>query len=257
MKDLIKKLLREGIINEKLTNVDSDVNMIYDTYFKNDIDEIQRTGIITENMFQKNQITTKILKDSESIEVNRINPCLIKINYGGSSYSPTNQILSFSINYSALNYVFNSFNGNLKEAIDDIWEPDKKNSLANEFTEERVKGSIHHELAHWIDDTMHNGHIKNRINKAMAIGTRDFKNIPIDSTKMEIEGQIHNIKQLHNKYKNVWDTLTFEDLISKSPTLNNVLNTKLRNNTDIRTKWIRDIKTRMYREGLLGKNMVN
>jgi hypothetical protein len=70
---------------------------------------------------------------------------------------------------------------------------------------------------------------------------------------MEIQGQIHNVKQLHNKYNDIWDTLTFSDLIKYSPTLRTISN-ELKG--DIKTKWVRDLKTRMHREGLLGKNMV-
>lgn len=38
MKDYIKKLLREGILTEKIANIDIDVNMLYDMYFRDDIE---------------------------------------------------------------------------------------------------------------------------------------------------------------------------------------------------------------------------
>jgi hypothetical protein len=60
------------------------------------------------------------------------------------------------------------------------------------------------------------------------------------------------IKQLHNKYSNIWDNLSFYDMIKYSPPLFLVYLTL---KGDTKTKWIRDLKTRMHREGLLGKNM--
>ena len=40
------------LINESLAEVDKDVDFIYDKYFKSDIDEIKKTGIITKDMFK-------------------------------------------------------------------------------------------------------------------------------------------------------------------------------------------------------------
>ena len=51
MKKSIKKLLREGLLTEKLTNVDADVDMIYDKFFRKDIDRLNKTGIITNELF--------------------------------------------------------------------------------------------------------------------------------------------------------------------------------------------------------------
>ena len=38
-----------------------------------------------------------------------------------------------------------------------------KFSLENEITEARIKGSIHHEISHWLNDSLHGNHIKNRM----------------------------------------------------------------------------------------------
>jgi len=88
----------------------------------------------------------------------------------------------------------------------------------------------------------------------MELKTRDIGGIPVNASKMEINGQIHNIKQLHNKLHYMWDNMTFDELVSESPTLNNIIRSlppKFKN------QWIRDLKTRMHREGLLGKMMAN
>jgi hypothetical protein len=254
MKVLIKKLLREGLLTEKLTNVDADVDMIYDKFFRKDIDRLNKTGIITNELFLYSETYTDILKSPESVEAHKLNPCTIKINYRNNFYTPNSSLIGIGLNDNALSFVKNSFRGNLNNAIDNLDYQDAKR-LKLEFTEDKIKGSIHHELAHWIDDTMNNYHITKRVNKAMELGTVNFGGIPVNSTKMEIQAQIHNVKQLHNKYKDVWDNLTFIDMIEKSLPLMAILNSFSENET-IRTKWIRDLKTRMYREGLLGKKMV-
>ena len=70
---------------------------------------------------------------------------------------------------------------------------------------------------------------------------------------MERQVQIHNIKQLYNKHKDRWDKLTFKEMLELSPALDTLYHAM--GDKNLRDKWIRLIKQRMYREGLLGKNM--
>jgi len=255
MKLIIKKILRETFLYEKLTHVDNDVNLIYDKFFKKDIDRIEETGIITGDMFKYDETNTSILKDEDSIKANELNHCVIEINNdnrsGNNFYNPSLNIISFGVNKDAYSYVLD-FKGDLKRAIDDLPNINQRKSLSKEFTEEKIKGSIHHELAHWIDDTFHNYHIKKMLKKAKENKGYNFKKTPVNAKKFEIQAQIHNIKQLHNKYNDIWDDLTFSNMVDMSPLLNNLYNS-LPNN--IKKEWIRNIKTRMYRENLLGKKM--
>jgi hypothetical protein len=252
MKSIIKQLLRESLLSEKLTDIDDDVNMIYTKYFEYDIKEVERTGIIRDNMFLYSETNTDILKSKECVDAHSVNACVIKMNTGSNYYQPKSNTLSFSINDNAVDYVKGEAGCNLNLAVSLLHTDAQKSSLRAEFTEEKMKGSIHHELAHWLDDTHHNQHINKRLNKAQEFKTKDLGGIPVNSTKMEIQGQIHNVKQLYNKYKDIWDTLSFYDMLKYSPPLTSVFNGL---SGDIKTKWIRELKTRMHREGLLGKNM--
>ena len=253
MRDFIRKKLHEGLVTEKLTNVDDDVNLIYDTYFKDDIDEIQKTGIAKKNMFQIAETDTSILKTSESIEADNLNRCTILINrYSTNHYNPKRKRINLAINKQALEVLMDS-DGSIEKTLE--WLPDdQKKSFKKEFTEEKIKSSIHHELAHWIDDTMHNKHIEKKIDKANEFGKHDPTGSSVLTSKFEIQGQIHNIKQLHNKYKDNWDQITFKEMIEMLPSLIKIYK-KL--DYDLRKQWTKDIKVRMHREGLLGKNMVN
>ncbi len=252
MKSIIKKLLREGLLSEKLTNIDDDVNLLYVKYFEYDVLELERTGIITDTMFLQSETNTVILKSDDSIKSNKLNSCIIKLNTGSNGYQPSTRTITIGVTSNAINFIKDEARGNIKLAINMLTDVNQKHLLSREFSEERIKGSIHHELAHWIDDTLNNRHINKRLDKAMELGTRDLGGIPVNATKMEIQAQIHNIKQIHNKYSDIWDSLSFDDMLKYSPPLS-IVNRTLTGDTKI--KWIRDLKTRMYREGLLGKRM--
>jgi hypothetical protein len=81
-----------------------------------------------------------------------------------------------------------------------------------------------------------------------------FNNVTINAHPLEIQAQIHNIKQLHNKYSDQWDTLSFEDMLHMSPSLTSTYRSLP---YGLKIKWVKNIKMRMFREGLLGKRMFN
>jgi hypothetical protein len=253
MKNYIKQMLRENLLNEKLTDVDTDVDMLYDKYFKHDVEEFEQTGIYTRRMFDYYETNTSILQSEEAKQAHLLNPCKIIINNGKNFYNPSEKIIGIGINDNASNYIFNNHEGNFKSAIDSLYDaPSQQSNLSKEFKEEKFKGSIHHELAHWIDDTMNNQHLNKRINKQIELKRSDLGGIPVNASKMEIQGQIHNVKQLYNKYKDIWDEIPFHKLLSLSISLNTIYKQL---SGDIRKQWIRNLKTRMAREGLLGKKM--
>lgn len=256
MKNIIKKLLRESLLTEKLTDIDSDVDLIYNRYFRDSVERINNTGMLTRDMFMIEHTNTVILKSPECVEAHKINMCSIVINdlVNGNIYSANQRKIGVSFSGEAVKFILNEYNGDLHEAINDS-NGRQKQMLENEFTEARVKGSIHHELAHWLDDTLNNRHIQKTIaNNSNELSRGMIKGKPVNISKIEIQGQIHNVKQLFNKHKDNWDSLNFSDLLRLSPPLSTIYN-KLSN--DDRLQWIRDLKKRMHREGLLGKNMVN
>lgn len=257
IRKIVRKILSENseLIEERLMNVDDDVDYIYDEYFRSDIDAIEETGIITKEMFKRHNFETSNLKSELSKKADKINPCTIMINVGKNYYSPNGRLISISTNFNAIDFVISDFGGNLSDAIRGLGNNHLAISLKNEFTTSRIKGSIHHELSHWIDDTLHNQHIKKRAIRASELGVGMTKgDIPINADKMEIQGQIHNVVQLKKQYSNLWDTMSFDDLVKLSPTLYTIAN-ELQG--DVKKSWKINLLKRMYREGLLGKNMNN
>jgi len=246
----IMKYLKKFNLFEKLTDVNIDVDMIYNEYFKEGIDYINKTDKLDKSLFKKATIYSDSLSSPLCIEANKINPVEILINVKNDSpnhYNPYKKIINLHVSYTATNYV--SQYKTLTDAINGLYDSKQRISLSNQFKESTIKGSIHHELVHWIDDSLNNQHILTKLNKAKG---KPIKNV--NFALFELQSQIHNIVQLKRKYEDVWDNLTFDEMMSMSPALSVVMN-----NIDSaeKTIWIKRLKKRMSREGLLGKNMYN
>ena len=239
--------------------LDDDVDLIYDTFFRKDIEELQATRKITLAMFQKGSLDTSKLVSKLAQKAHQVNPCGIFVNYRHRSpnhYNPIDSVIHVSVHRGAVDYAVEDFDGDIDKTASYIQYSDTKKAqvFLNEFTEERIKGSIHHELTHWVDDTLHNQHIAKRSERAQETGLGlSQKGLPINADYMEIQAQIHNIYQLKRQNEGVWDLLSFDQMIHKSPPLMAV-DSQLQ--SDIHTRWKRALKTRMHREGLLGASMV-
>jgi hypothetical protein len=256
--------LRGGLLTEKIFDIDEDVNLLYvnllyvnllyDKYFKTDIDNIIETGIVLPSHFRTSMTKTSILTPSDSIKANELNPCKILTNFNRNtnSYHPKLKEIRVGVNVAALDFL-KDYDGNILLATKQL-PNNLKTSFYNEFSEVKIKGSIHHELNHWIDDSLHNQYLSKTLDKAQEKGYDSVFKDGVDTTFMEIQGQLGNIKQLKNKYNDVWDNLTTDDLFKLSPTLFTIHNS-LKDKPDIRKTWLRNLKTRMYREGLLGVKM--
>jgi GNAT superfamily N-acetyltransferase len=264
--------LNENLITEKLTDVDDDVDFIYDTYFKRDIDFINKTGYIAEAMFKESVTDSSVLTSELSVKAHELSPVVITINkkYGHSVsnfYNFVENLIALSINKDAVEFAMD-YGGDVEKAASVVasTDPNTKANFRQEFNEERIKGSIHHELVHWIHNTLNKGAVKTSMGKFKDTVLKDrqkqlragnayeapMANINFDY--IERQAQIHNIKQLYRKYKDEWDELTFNDILKLSPPLNRIYKTLPPN---LITQWIRLTKQRMHREGLLGKKMYN
>ena len=244
---LLQEVVEKSIIREALMDVDSDVELIYDLYYKDAYEEIAKTGIVKKSMFNLKYYNTSYLKSPLSMQADKLNRCNIIINGQSNYYAPNNSRISVGINPSALDFAIEN-KGDIEKAASDIYNGES--FLAN-FKPSTIKASIHHELVHWIDDTLHNRHIGKLANSGYLKNPKK----DINSHKLEIQSQIHNIVQLKKANEETWDTITFHEMIRKSPSLTFIYNMLRNKPGDIFKQWRRDLKTRMYKEGLLGKNM--
>jgi hypothetical protein len=129
--------------------------------------------------------------------------------------------------------------------------------LTNELTAARLKGTIMHELSHWINDSIHNSHIRNRIKKTAGRDFNTVMNKGVERTHQfltdyELDAQIHAIIQYRNENRLKWDSLQLDELLSKMPFYFPLSTTVTRQELK---EWKRYILKRLAREGLLGKRM--
>ena len=266
IRKIARKQLREVLLQEALFDINIDVSFIYDRYFKKDIEYIEKTGRVRKEMFSRGATNTGELLSDASKSAHKKNPCTILINnseYKGHSnyYNPFTSKISITLNENARKYMFDYINyKNVEEeevelVAEKYFDGDIKNSFIQEFTEQKIKGSIHHELIHWLDDTFHNYRVKGELEKSKIIGREKyFKTKNINTTSMEIQAQMGNVQQLKNKNNDIWDLISFVDMIKMSSALKVVYK---RLDFDERKYWIKKLKQRMHREGLLGANMIN
>lgn len=255
----------DNFITERiLTKIDNDVDFLY-SFFKGDLEEIARTKIITKDMFSKEHIIDSSELTSElSIKSHKLNPCKIYINhkfpnsYGHNFYSPknskipidrNNSTIGISIHKEAINIILYDYNGSIFKANMDI------PNILDEFESYKIRGSIRHELAHWYDDTLHNNHITKMFTRNKSpkdIKKQDTGNI--NATPFEIHAIMQNIYEASQELKYLWEDLTFDELVEMLPSLRTI---KSNMNHKEYIKWKKTVKRKMYKGGILGKNMRN
>ena len=247
----------------KLYRVNKDVDLLYNKFFKKGVKEIQKTGIITKNTFRPFLTDSSILTSAICKKAHAINPVMIYTNFfdkfaesGTNHYSPSTNHISIGIQTSAYFFAINELKGILDNAKN-ILSKSKQDTFKAEFMEYKIKGTIHHELAHWLDDTLYGGFLEKTLEKMTVKAKKGkrptVKNMDIYATNIEIQGTIHNIAQAKRVIsQNEWDKLYFDDLISIVPSVSVVYNRLPYSEQKI---WLRKLRDRMFREGLLGKNM--
>lgn len=253
--------IRQYIL-EATYNITQDVDYIYNKFFKNRLkairDQSYQFPILTGSYnIVLNQMMSIELRSVLSKKASQINPVLIQVGFfpRGAFYDPLNKVINLTIHYSASN-VLNQYNYDY-ESIEKNIGKNKFKSLLREFSEEAVKSTIYHELAHWIDDSLHNLHISKEVQRMKDTGKGISPDISSGvfsvTSAQEIEGQIHGIKQMKRVHKKDWDELSFSDMLLIKPGMAAMV-VKLIREGGVKS-WLRAILPRMYREGLLGANM--
>ena len=158
----------------KLYRVNKDVDMLYNKFFKKGVKEIEKTGIITKNTFRPFLTDSSILTSAICKKAHAKNPVIIYTNFldkfadvGSNHYSPTTDHISIGIQTSAYFFAINQLNGVLDNAKN-ILSRTKQGLFKTEFMEYKIKGTIHHELAHWLDDTLYGGFLENELQKKIG-----------------------------------------------------------------------------------------
>ncbi len=243
------------ILQEATFNLGQDVDLLYNLLFKDVIKNIHNEKWNGKYVMSHEPMTTAILKSKNARLAHAVNPMYIVTNRE-NVYDPHKSIISISINNSALD-VIRAKDNSFEKALRYLKEyyPEQARRFVADLTESRVKGSIYHELSHWLDDTFHNKHLSKMLTKAQnqnssKVTMQGERNVGL--TKYEINAQIHSIKQMKRNYKKEWDMLSFNDMISHNASLMTI-SSKL-NKADY-NRWKKMLLKRMARENLLGIKM--
>ena len=273
------KLFKEWLLLEEIFEFDDDSEMIrkkfISPYVKFIVDNQENLSgaNIPKFVFSSEIFKSKLLKDAHEK-----NPITIHIGdrtEGSTSYSPEENKVRVSVSPMVLNLVIND--GSILNAVEHVPEKLKKQFLL-EFTVPKLMQSFSHEIVHWLDDTFHN----NFLGKMLKLTTKlcneiswgNFSEEQIQKkneeiynmitrglgdetfTEYEINAQIKVISMIKKDVGDEkWDTLTFEEMVELNPGIHLSYNTAKDNGEDMYNYWSRRIKSRMAREGLIGKLM--
>jgi len=247
-------------LTEAVFELNSDVDMIYDKAFKDIVDSIRSNSWNGVYNPPKLICGSATLTSPECEEAHELNPIIIRTDKNGNFYNPTEQYISVSMNLQAINHLMNYVTADnpIKRALAPL-PMHQRHRYISEFSPERIKGSIHHELAHWIDDTLHNSHIRNRINVAHELpNKRGIKHFnqgeeDVDLSKFEMNSQIHAMMQIRRADTEMWDLYSFEEMLHQNSSLAYIAE-RLRKMGKYE-QWKKYLLKRLARENLLGQEM--
>lgn len=248
-------------INEKTYRIGGDVDYIYKKLFQPymkllpDIDKFINKVNKSNSVF--GEMNSDELKSKDCKKAHKENPILITAGvFNTSSYTPSKSLIKLALNYSVID-VLNKHRS--KEEIESMIGSATSKRFFNELSEPNIKGTIYHELSHWINDTIHNRHISKRLDKSLQFDDLSIllKYGSTLFTDYEIDAQVHAIKQLKRNYKKNWDKLSWMDIVSLKGNFN-VIFTKLKTiNKKEQTAYFKALTKRLNRENLLGKGLKN
>ena len=266
--DFIRKF--DLFLNEKTFNIGKDVDFIYNKGFKPYLDilfniknpnaKIDFFKAIDKNNPNDRELLLATI-DSSKLSTKKckaaheVNPITIKagIKDYGSFYNPQKKLIWVSMNWHVVD-MYRAYGIRAWERV-----RDGRERFRNELKVSAIKGTIYHELSHWLSDSLYNQHIAKRLEIAQK--TQDASIVSRFGsalfTDFEIDAQVHAIKQIKRDYRKTFDSLTWMDIIKIKGTFHVIfkkLNTLKPEEQQI---YFKLMSKRLARESLLSKGMTN
>lgn len=250
----------EGVLNERTYRINTDVDYVYrrsgfDQMLVKPVQRGDYSKIRPLLMSGKDSLFVAFssidLPSSTAKRCHLANPVSIRCGVTRETpfYQPKTGIVNITPHRNALEAIV----GGTVQSDDKL-----ERMLSNEITEHRLKGIIYHELAHWMDDTLHNRHLSKLFKASEELNDIEMTLLgkkDVGMTHFEIEAQVHQIKQLKRSFKNEWDSMSLEDVFYKIPSLMGIHGKVSTYGMDVSKIWQKQLMKRMHREGLLGKKM--
>lgn len=253
------KTLKRFLLNEKTFAITKDVDYLYKKYVKKVMDGIKAGKV--KKMPKTITISSKELKSKDAKKAHAVNPVSITMfSKEGNGYNPIDGEIYLSPHAQITQLMLQSDIDTV--AAENLWSKKTKRHAKREVATDVMLSSINHELTHWIDDSLHNRHIKKSVSQAYYANTLKAAEAASHSrgaktsvgSDFEITAVINGMKQIKRKTdKKEWDRMSWEDLIDIVPILGVTVGaTKATGTYD---RWRKLFLKRMAREKLLGKNM--
>jgi len=257
----------QNFLNEKTFNINADVDYVYKLGFKKVLDVYKKKSLIEFVEFiYKNYptstgdrtfytINSGMLKSRQCKKADEENPIMIYCGlYPYSSYIPEEKVIRIALHKGAFGLF--SYNADWDQVKRDVPNKAQFERLEHEFTPTNVKGAIYHELSHWLNDTLHNKHITNKLNKSVEMDDRKFllgKHTNVNFTDFEVDAQIHAIKQIKRDNKKKYDKFTWKDLFTRKPALQGVWQELVKVLEDKRMKFFQKYSKNRATQGIWDK----
>ena len=290
---LVKQEIRKSLLREGTLNLGEDVDYIFENGgFKQFYDDVKmgrlpdkREILRGEEIWFKN-LNSSELPSETAKKAHTINPVTIRCGisfYESPEYLPYSNKINIYIHGDYFRYFYEEIP---KENFNQDFF---KRYMSYINSPSQLKGTIYHELSHWIRDSLNNRHIKKHLGKVLPdkIKPTDYppeiyaKKVQKifdmgkpDSymTNVEIDAIIHDIIQKKRDTEpDRWNEMTMTDLIEEIGVINSTykrVSKKYKeyidgNGVQVKPSWKKDwakefvkmLLKRMSREGLVGNNM--
>ena len=250
-------------LNEEINDISADIEWMTQEYIKPLMDSIllwPKTNIINSSVADMTKLKSELLRKAYEL-----NPIEIQFTTSAMSpfYSTQNKIIVVNPSPSAMGLFAES--GSIETCVS--FMPDRiAKAFRREFEPERVELSLVHELAHWLDDTLHNNHVFNSAStydKHAQIG-KELEYIKkrnahwggeYNYSEVEREAQIQSIAHYKGKIGDkLYNKMSFDDMLNNNGGIGFFTNESDKKDKHSH-KWKKELLKRMSREGLLGDNM--
>lgn len=247
------------ILNERTHELDDDVDYIYNKAGYGELvaavknQDIQKMRELRNKYFSRRVvIDSSELTNEDSVMAHKKNPIDIYIGgEGGNYYVPSKGYIQLSPRLDVLDLY-------IRGDVDIYVLSYQKDRFHNEMSEISFKGSIYHELTHWIDDSLYGGFLDKKTKSAYETKSNLpllGKKTKVSHTFYEVNSQVHAIKQIKRNLGSVeYEKAGWGDLIKlKSSLMVNFGGFKDEKDYDT---FMNDFIRRLHRENLLTNKLI-
>jgi len=253
----------EKYLTEKTYRINADVDYIYNKVIK------PTHKLYLDKKYDKfNQalrgsailghVKSSELKSKECQMAHALNPIdiIMMFDSQGNYYRPDASAIHFTYNSQAIEILQATYYN--EDAIKKLVGSHTFKRFMNEMSVSSLKGSIYHEVSHWLNDSLHNKILTKTLDRAAEdeghaseIMNQGHENV--NFTFFEIDAQIHSIKQMKRDLKGAWKDVDWEDIINYKPAFWGVFRRAA--NSNEYDEYIKNLVKRMNREKLLNKKL--